>query len=143
VSAHHAAVAASPWSGQGLDWRGLLEAGQACLRLGGAVGARSSAEPEARRAYFAALYRACRENSFEGILCTAEAFAALGDHEAVEECLGLAELQADGVETRRMAAFVRRLGLARAPLEPGMGAGVLGAARTDAVGTGGRARHDT
>jgi hypothetical protein len=142
VSAHHAAVTASPWSGQSLDWRGLIEAGQACLRLGGAVGARPSAEPEARRAYFAALYRACRENSFEGILCTAEAFAALGDHEAVEECLGLAELQADGAETRRMAAFIRRLGLARAPLEAGVAAGVLGAARTDAAGTEARDRHD-
>jgi hypothetical protein len=131
VSAHHAAVTASPWSGQSLDWRGLIEAGQACLRLGGAVGARPSAEPEARRAYFAALYRACRENSFEGILCTAEAFAALGDHEAVEECLGLAELQADGVEARRMAAFVRHLGLARAPLEAGA-----------AADRGARERHD-
>lgn len=102
--AHLAAV-------ESFSWEGLLASGQASLRIGGAIGARPSAEASARRAYFIALYRACRANSFEGILRTAEAFADLGDREIVEECLGLAELQGDGEETRqRVAAFAGRLG---------------------------------
>src|SRR5262249_53488868 len=52
-SAHLAAV-------ESLSWEGLLAAGEACLRIGGTIGARTTAEPVARRAYFAALYRACR-----------------------------------------------------------------------------------
>src|SRR5262245_56586259 len=102
--AHVAAV-------ESFSWEGLLASGQASLRIGGAIGARSSAETAARRAYFTALYRACRENSCEGILRTAEAFFDLGDREIVEECLGLAELQGDSEETRRrVAAFAGRLG---------------------------------
>jgi hypothetical protein len=103
-NAHLAAV-------ESLSWEGLLAAGEACLRIGGAIGARVTAEPAARRAYFAALYRACRENSFEGILRTAEAFANLGDREVVEECVGLVELQVDGEQRRRrVAAIIGRLG---------------------------------
>ena len=105
-SAHLAAV-------ESLSWEGLIATGQACLRIGGATGGRPSAEPAARRAYFAALYRACRANSFDGILCAAEAFADLGDREVVEECLGLAELQGEGEPTRRrVAALAGRLGSA-------------------------------
>jgi hypothetical protein len=102
-SAHLAAV-------ESLSWEGLIATGHACLRIGRATGGRPSAEPAARRAYFAALYRACRANSFDGILCTAEAFADLGDREVVEECLALAELQGEGELTRlRVAALVGRL----------------------------------
>ncbi|HWC01932.1 MAG TPA: hypothetical protein VHF87_04105, partial [Methylomirabilota bacterium] len=103
-SAHLAAV-------ESRSWEGLIATGQACLRIGGATGSRPASEPAARRAYFAALYRACRANSFDGILHAAEAFADLGDREVVEECLGLAELQAsDGDQTRqRVAALVGRL----------------------------------
>ena len=106
-SAHTAAIASS-------SWEGLIAIGQACLRIGGAVGARPSAEPEARRAYFAALYRACQENSFEGIMRIAEAFADLGDRDIVEECIGLVQLEQDGADTRRhVAAVIGRLGLRR------------------------------
>ena len=80
-NAHLAAV-------ESLSWEGLIATGHACLRVGGATGARPAAEATARRAYFAALYRACRENSFDGILRAAEAFDDLGDREVVEECLG-------------------------------------------------------
>jgi hypothetical protein len=103
-SAHLAAV-------DSLSWEGLLATGEACLRMGGAIDGRASAEPAARRVYFAALYRACRENSFEGILRTAEAFANLGDREVVEECAGLVEMQVDGEQRRRrVAALIGRLG---------------------------------
>ena len=108
-SAHLAAVE-SP------SWEGLIATGEASLRIGDATSGRTAAELSARRAYFAALYRACRANSFEGILRAAEAFDALGDREVVEECLGLAELQADGEQTRRQVmALVGRLGTKAGP----------------------------
>jgi hypothetical protein len=103
-SAHLAAVE-SP------SWEGLIATGEASLRIGDATSGRTTAEHSARRAYFAALYRACRANSLEGILRAAEAFEALGDREVVEECLGLVEFQADGEQTRRQVmALVGRLG---------------------------------
>jgi hypothetical protein len=90
-----------------------ISAGRDCSPPGRRASASAApSEPAARRAYFAALYRACRENSFEGILRTAEAFANLGDREVVEECAGLAELQVDGEQRRRrVAAVIGRLGL--------------------------------
>jgi hypothetical protein len=115
---------------ESFSWKGLIAAGQACLRIGGATGGRTAAEPAARRAYFAALYRACQENSFEGILRAAEAFDDLGDREVVEECLCLAELQVDGEHARRrVAAFAGRLGVTRAPSKnDGAPAGAAGVA---------------
>jgi hypothetical protein len=125
-------------AGEGLGWEALIETGRACLRLGGATGGPPAAEPAARRAYFAALYRACRENSFEGILRAAEAFADLGDREVVEECLGLAELRAEGEQTRRrVAAFVVRLGLTHTLLKTDAAADI-GVAWTDAAQACGR-----
>ena len=116
-------------AGEGLGWEALIEAGRAA-----AAGGPPAAQPAARRAYFAALYRACHENSFEGILSTAEAFADLGDREVVEECLGLAELRADGAETRRhVAAFVVRLGLAHTLPKRDAPADTIGVAWTDAT----------
>jgi hypothetical protein len=122
-SAHLAAV-------ESLSWEGLIAAGHACLRIGGAAGGRPAAEPAARRAYFAALYRACRANSFDGILRAAEAFADLGDREVVEECLGLAELLVDGEQTRRrVVAFVGRMGVIHTPSNgDGGSAGATGVA---------------
>jgi hypothetical protein len=134
-NAHLAAV-------ESLSWEGLIATGHASLRIGGATGARAGAEPTARRAYFAALYRACRESSFDGILRAAEAFADLGDHEVVEECLGLAELQVDGEEMRgRLAGLVHRLGTVPAPGtgDPGL-AGAGGAPPDPGAGRGTGAR---
>jgi inactivated superfamily I helicase len=85
--AHLAAVGSARWDG-------LIEVGDAYLRIGLASGSREAAEATARKAYFAALFRACQKESFDGILRTAEAFAALGDRQVVEECTGLAELLA-------------------------------------------------
>jgi hypothetical protein len=122
-NAHLAAV-------ESFSWEGLIATGQASLRIGDATEERPLAEPAARRAFFAALYRACRENSVEGILRAAEAFDDLGDREVVEECVGLAELQVDGEQTRRrVAAFVGRLGVRQEPVNSdGAPAGAAGAA---------------
>jgi hypothetical protein len=122
-SAHLAAVE-SP------SWEGLIATGEASLRIGDATSGRTSAEHSARRAYFAALYRACRANSLEGILRAAEAFEALGDREVVEECLGLVEFQADGEQTRhQVMALVGRLGTRSArPNGTAAASGAAGAA---------------
>jgi hypothetical protein len=110
--AHLAAV-------ESTSWEGLIAAGHARLRIGRTLREPTAAETAARRAFFAALYRACRENSFEGIVRSAEAFRTLGDRDVVEECVGLAELLADGDETRRrLAELVVRLRSGGAP-EPG------------------------
>jgi hypothetical protein len=128
-------------AGEGPGWEALIEAGRACLRLGGGTGGPPTAKLAARRAYFAALYRACRENSFDGILRAAEAFADLGDRDVVEECLGLAALRAEGEQTRRrVAAFGERLGLTHTPLKADTAADI-GVVWTDAARAGGE-RYD-
>jgi hypothetical protein len=100
---------------ESLSWEDLIAIGDARLRVGSTVGARPTGELAARRVYFAALYRACREESVEGILRAAEAFADLGDGEVVEECVGLAELKVDSEEAhRRASALVQRLEATRA-----------------------------
>ncbi len=114
--AHLAAV-------ESLSWEGLIAAGDLYLRIGRRTGTLPAADATARRAFFAALYRACRENSFDGVLRAAGAFADLGDREVVDECLGLAELLVDGDERRqRLDDLARRA-------RPARGAAAGGTAR--------------
>ncbi len=121
---------------ESLSWEDLIAIGDAGLRIGGAVGARPSAELAARRVYFAALYRACREESLEGILRAAEAFAGLGEGEVVEECLGLAELKVDGEEARRhLSILVQRLESAQAQARRAAAAGLDRPGRPDGAVT--------
>lgn len=99
-AAHLAAVGSA-------RWEGLVDVGDTYLRIGDASGARQSAESTARRAYFAALFRACQQDSFEGVLRVAAAFADLGDRQVVEECAGLADLlAADDRDQARLRAVV-------------------------------------
>jgi hypothetical protein len=72
-------------------WEGLLEAGDAYLRLGEASGTRQAAEVRARDLYLRALFRAREVASIEGVLRAAEAFTALGDREVVEQSIRIAE----------------------------------------------------
>jgi hypothetical protein len=94
-----------------LQWDGLVEVGDLYLRIGEASGSRDTTLATTRRAYFAALFRACQTESLEGILRVADAFARLGDAQVVEECLTLARLQAgdDDAARGRVAGFVRGL----------------------------------
>ncbi len=71
-------------------WDGPLEVGNAYLRIGQLAKGRQVAEPTARRLYLTALFRARRLSSLDGVLATAEAFAALGDREVVEQCAAVA-----------------------------------------------------
>jgi hypothetical protein len=73
----------------------LIEVGDAAVRLGEATGERT-ARADARVAYRAALLRARAERSVAGVLCAAQAFAALGDRGPTEVALRMArQLAAD------------------------------------------------
>jgi len=72
-------------------WEGMLEVGDARLRLGRAEGHREAAVARARSLYLAALCRARQQRSVEGALQTAEAFARLGDRRVAEQCVQLTE----------------------------------------------------
>jgi hypothetical protein len=77
-------------------WAGMVDVGDAALRLGQVARARRDArvgklaEPRARDAYRLALARARDQQAPAGVLRAAEAFAALGDREAAEQARHLA-----------------------------------------------------
>ena len=71
-------------------WEGFLAAGNAVVRLGDATQSRGAAEPDARRLYLAALFRARSQYSLDGVLQATEAFARLGDRELVAQGLAIA-----------------------------------------------------
>jgi hypothetical protein len=71
-------------------WEGFLAAGDATIRLGEATRNRSAAEPEARRLYLSALFRARGQQSLDGVLLATEAFARLGDRDVVDKGLRMA-----------------------------------------------------
>lgn len=72
-------------------WDGLVEVGEAYLRIGEVAGFRKAWEARARETYLKALFRARGQGSVNGVLRVAEAFAALGDHEGFDQCLRIAE----------------------------------------------------
>jgi len=74
----------------GRTWEGFLAAGDAVLRLGDATQNRGAAEPDARRLYLAALFRARSQDSLDGVLQATEAFARLGDPDVVTRGLSIA-----------------------------------------------------
>jgi len=71
-------------------WEGMVEAGDAALRIRALAKAQRLATPTARQAYLTALVRARGQGSVDGVLRTAEAFARLGDGEVVEQALRVA-----------------------------------------------------
>lgn len=77
------------------SWEGLLELGDAVLRIGELAGIRKASEPKARRLYLAAFFRVRRDRSLDGALLIAERFAALGDRAVAEQALTLATTLAD------------------------------------------------
>ena len=76
-----------------LSWEGLVEVGDAYVRIGEMAGDQK-AKGKAREIYLTALSRARREDSFDGVLEIAEAFAALGDRQLVRQALEIADLMA-------------------------------------------------
>lgn len=76
-------------------WEGLLDLGDAVLRIGELAGIAKASEPKARRLYLAAFVRVRRDRSLDGALRAAEAFAALGDRVVLEQALTLAATLAE------------------------------------------------
>lgn len=94
-------------------WEGMVEVGDAALRIGETAKGRKAVEPKARSMYLSALFRARRQNSLDGVLRTGEAFAALGDYQVAEQCAHIAEQLTDRTQTshgrERVTAFRDRL----------------------------------
>jgi hypothetical protein len=100
-------------------WLGLLELGDAYLRIPALGESRSAAKPMARQVYLRALLRAQAQGSAEGALLVALAFDQLGDTQVAAHCMsvaeGLAHRQADsgvikqvGLERERLARLARQ-----------------------------------
>lgn len=88
-------------------WEGMLEVGEASLRIGEVAGARKPAEAKARQAYLTALFRARQQESLDGVLRAAEAFAALGDREVAEQGVYVAQRLAARAQDAQASERVR------------------------------------
>ena len=110
--AWHEAHRAALWSRQ--RWDGLIEVGEAYLRIGEVANGRQAPKKTARRLYLTALFRARQQGSLDGVLRTADAFAVLGDRETVTQCLQVADQVAertrDPQARARVEAFRARWG---------------------------------
>lgn len=97
---------------QSLRWEGMVEVGDTYLQIGDWLDFRRAFVGDSRASYLVALFRARQERSLDGILRSAEAFAALGDRDIAERCLQLAEhLVAQGPDPEaraRVSAFAER-----------------------------------
>lgn len=91
------------------QWEGLVEVGDATLRIGEASGSRRAAVAGARRAYMAALLGARQQRSVAGALRAREAFAALGDRAVAAEALRVAEAVATRTGDAAALARIREL----------------------------------
>jgi hypothetical protein len=87
-------------------WDGLIEVGEAYLRIGEVANGRQAARATARQLYLSAFLRARQQGSLDGVLRTAAAFAALGDREAVTQCLQVADQIAGRVPNPQARARV-------------------------------------
>ncbi len=69
------------------SWISMIEVGDAALCIGEAAGFRQRSAERARQSYSVALMRARFQESIDGLRRIAQAFAVLGDGEAVDQCL--------------------------------------------------------
>jgi hypothetical protein len=90
-------------------WEAFIAVGDASLRIGEVAQQRPAAEARARAAYLAALFRARQQQTVEGVLRTAQAFADLGDREVVERCLEVARALAQQTGDAEAEARVRAI----------------------------------
>jgi hypothetical protein len=72
------------------SWKSMTEVGDAALCIGEAAGFREGSAERARQSYSVALMRARFQESIDGLRRIAQAFAALGDGEVVDQCLQIA-----------------------------------------------------
>jgi hypothetical protein len=92
------------------SWESMIAVGDAFMAIGRASGTARGARLNAREAYLAALIRARRDRSVDGVLRTAEAFGGLDDRAVAEQCLHIAAQLAAGDEPaqRRVQEARRR-----------------------------------
>ena len=76
-------------------WEGMIEVGDAALRIGAIAPPRRPWEPRAREAYMAALFRARSARSVEGVLRAAEGFGTLNDRQVVDLSMRMARALAE------------------------------------------------
>ena len=95
-------------------WDGMIEVGDASLRINAASYAGDAAVAGARQAYLIALFRAREDGSLDGVLRAGERFERLGDREVAEaaaQMAGRLAARSDDVKARaRVYAFAARLG---------------------------------
>lgn len=93
-------------------WDALTDVGDVARRARELAAPPPRASATASRAYLAGLARAREQHSVEGVLRVAEGFAALGDGEMVEYCIGVAGRFAasdgSGEHATRVDTFVQR-----------------------------------
>jgi len=73
------------------SWLGLFAVATAALRIGTLPSLTQSAASLSRESYWIAFFRARQQRSLTGVLRTAEAFAVLGDRDAAERCVRVAD----------------------------------------------------
>jgi hypothetical protein len=104
-------------------WEALAAVGDAARRSGEMAAPARHAVSTASRAYLAGLAVARERRSVEGVLRVAEGFAALGDREMVEYCVGVAGrlAQHDGAAERQshVRGFVEAYRETRGPAREG------------------------
>jgi hypothetical protein len=102
--AHEAALRAE-------GWEALIDVGDAWLRIGDLGGDDAAPYGRAREVYLAAMFRARRQGSLEGVLRVAEIFGALGDEDLATQCARIAERMAgqDPESRADLRAFTTRL----------------------------------
>lgn len=94
------------------SWKGMIDVGDASLRIGRVANGAQTSVAKSRRLYTIALFRARAQGSLDGVLRTAEAYAALGDQEVVAVCIriadSMADAQGDPQARDRVSAFAGR-----------------------------------
>jgi len=91
------------------QWEGMVEVGDAHLRVADASRARKVLVSRAHQNYLSALYCARQQHNLDGVLRTAAGFAALGDRESVDQCLLIAEGMAETANDEAARGRVRRV----------------------------------
>jgi hypothetical protein len=72
------------------SWEGMIEVGDAAVRIGALARSSHYWEPRAREAYLSAMFRARSARSLDGVLRAAEGFGALGDRHVVDVSMRIA-----------------------------------------------------
>jgi hypothetical protein len=116
LAAHDPAAARLEWDAaysaalRLAEWQGMAAVGEASLRLNGRTGGSDQGRITARGIFQIALTRAQRQGSLDGVLRTAEDFAALGELASARLALRVAQSLAGAHPERYVQARMEALG---------------------------------